>query len=182
MNYYRLIENINYPGRWYLGDILEDDDNWKFTYGNRVNEHQLVNNLKVEIYQDGSPMDYTDTECYGVPIISERLMQALSFSKDLQFIPTVINDITFYIMVVCKQLDCVDENKSVFDKYLPNDPVRPDKAGEYRSIYSLKIDESKINGENIFRLSKYDIMIIVDECIKNRFDNIQATGAKFLLL
>ena len=179
MTFFRLLDNINYPQRWYLGDIIPDSDNWKFTYANQVDEALLSNDLKVEIYKKGNSMDYTTTEAYVVPIVSASLKQALDFIEDVQFIPVQIEGQLYYIMVVCSVIDCVDESKSEFDKYTENDPVRPDKAGDYKSFYKMKIDEKKAGLKDIFRLDGYDIAIIVSEKVKNKIENINPLTAKF---
>jgi hypothetical protein len=59
MKYYELWDNINFYGRWYLGDIIPDTDNWKFTYGSKIDESTLNFDLSIEIYLDGKAMHYT---------------------------------------------------------------------------------------------------------------------------
>ena len=68
MNYYELRDDINYPGRWYLGDIYNVDDNWQFTSGFAVDATLLPTELFIKIHQDGKPMDYTTTEGYSIPL------------------------------------------------------------------------------------------------------------------
>jgi hypothetical protein len=179
MEYFRLLDNINYPQRWYLGDIVPDDNNWKFTYANKVDEALLSNDLKVEVYKSGIPMDYTTTEAYVVPIVSVALKQALEFVKDVQFLPVKIEEKLYYIMVICSVIACLDESESEFEKYTENDLVGPDKAGDYKSFYKMKIDEKKVGVKNIFRLGGYDIAIIVSEKVKKEIENINSLTAKF---
>jgi uncharacterized protein DUF1629 len=180
MKYYKLLDNIYYPQRWYLGDIVPDDDNWKFIYGHRIDETTLSPNLEVEVYVDGRSMDYTKTEAYGVPVVSERLMKALSFIDTLQFIPVIIKNVKYYVMVVCSLVDCVDESRSDFDRYEENNLVRPDKAGEYKCFYKLKIDAQRVGLNKIFRLKGYDIVIIVSEEIKHLIESASSSDAKFI--
>ncbi|WP_447971890.1 imm11 family protein [Nitrospira sp. M1] len=70
-------------------------------------------------------------------------------------------------MVIKKSVDCVDENKSEFQKFEQNDPVRPDKAGEYRAFMKLRLDANKIVDVAIFRLAKFETAIIINEHIKS---------------
>jgi len=180
MKYFRLLDNINYPQRWYLGDILPDENNWKFTYGSKVDELLLSKHMTVDVYENGNPMDYTTTEGYVVPVISKSLKRALEFANDIQFLPVIIEEIQYYIMVVVSLIDCVNESESEFDLYTKDDLVRPDKAGEYKSFYKIKIDEKKTNGKDIFRLKGYDIAIIISEKIKNIIESINPLTSKFI--
>ncbi len=54
MKYYRLKDDIEYPNRWYLGDIL-DVDGWELL----SSVPKIDNKLDVELYQDGDEMDFT---------------------------------------------------------------------------------------------------------------------------
>jgi hypothetical protein len=180
MKYYELWDNINFYGRWYLGDIIPDTDNWKFTYGSKIDESTLNFDLSIEIYLDGKAMHYTTTEGYAVPIVSYELKKALDFIDDLQFIPVTIEYVKYYIMVVCSIVDCVDETRSEFDIYEKDDLVRPDKAGDYKSFYKLKIDETKAKNNKVFRLKRYDIVIVINEEIKNIIETICASSVKLI--
>ena len=82
MKYYRLKDNINFPKRWYLGEIL-GVDNWQLI--SSVPEQK--NELNLTLYQDGEEMDFTQTEVYGVPIVSEKVKNELSCIYGIKFIP-----------------------------------------------------------------------------------------------
>ena len=179
MKYFRLLDNINYPQRWYLGDLVPDNNNWKFTYANKIDEALLASDLEVEIYKSGNSMDYTTTEGYVVPIVSVALRKALEFVKDVQFIPIQIEGQLYYIMVLCSVIYCVDESASEFEKYLENDSISADKTGDYKSFYRMKIDERKTRFKDMFRLGGYDIAIIVSEKVKNEIENINPLTATF---
>lgn len=183
MRYYELRDDIYYPERWYLGDIVEIEDNWQFIYGNKLNEITLPKELHIEVYRDGRPMDYTTSEAYSVPLISERIKMQLGGVKDLQFIPVTIKDkkvdLKYFIMVVTIVLDCVNEELSVFGKFVENDPIRPDKAGHYSWFTKLIVDKAKAKEKDIFRLNKTASYLIVSERIKAAMEDIGATGVKF---
>jgi hypothetical protein len=181
MRYYRLSDEINYPERWYLGDITEDD--WLFVNGQKVNEGQFGVNICIDLYQDGEPMDYTTNEAYSVPIVSQRIRNQLAGVQSLQFIPVKINgkevNSTYFIMVVTSKKNCVNEELSEFGKFVENDPIRPDLAGQYSWFSKLVIDRGKINGEEVFRVDKAANYLIVSERIKEAIEEINSTGVKF---
>ena len=60
-----------------------------------------------------------------------------------------------FLMIIETQIDCVDEERSDFDKYDFDDPVRPDLAGNYRSFFNLVVDPARIGPHHVFRLKKY---------------------------
>lgn len=180
MRYYEIRDDIYYPGRWYLDSIMGIEDSWQFVYGNKVNASQLPSKISIDIYKEGYTMDYTTNEAFNIPIVSERFRMQLSGVKNLQFIPLSIQnknvDGQYYIMVVTTKLDCVDEGLSVFGKFLEDDPIRPDLAGDYSWFTKLIIDKAKTNNLDVFRINKAETYLIVSERIKAALDDIDATG------
>jgi hypothetical protein len=73
MEYYRISEDINFFERWYLGDISVED-NWIFNSGKAVDTDELKD-LSLDIYQHGVAMDFTFTEVYAVPIVSNSFAE-----------------------------------------------------------------------------------------------------------
>jgi hypothetical protein len=184
VKYYRIIDDINYPQRWHLGDIIEVKDNWPFIYGKKIDVELLVKELHVKIYKDGNPMDYTTSEAYSIPIVSELLKKQLGGVRDLQFIPVKIwdksIDLRYFIMVATNKLDCVNEELSVFGKFAENDPIRPDLAGNYSWFTKLIIDEAKAEGKDVFRIAKACHYLIISQRVKDAIEDVNAIGAKFI--
>ena len=181
MDYYTLTDDINFKDRWYLGDI-NIEDNWLFSYGKPLNTADF-NNLRVEIDKRGKELDFTTTDGYEVPIISETFAdQLVEFGEFIQLIPVSIpqTKLKYYILVLKCSIDCVDEGKSDFQKFEEGNDIRPDKAGEYKAINILKLDASRINAP-IFRISKYDIEMVVSEEIKLKLEQSNMTGCRFKL-
>jgi hypothetical protein len=181
MHYFTVTDDINLKDRWYLGDI-NIEDNWLFTYGKPLNTPDF-DNLQVEIDKWGQELDFTLTDAYGVPIISEKLAdQLFEFGDFIQLIPVSIARAksNYYILVLKFSIDCVDEGKSEFEKFEEGNDIRPDKAGEYEVINVLKLDASRINAP-IFRISKYDIQMVMSEEIKLKLEQSNITGCRFKL-
>ncbi|MBE2898414.1 hypothetical protein HPC37_06235 [Pasteurellaceae bacterium 20609_3] len=88
MKYYRLLDDIEYPKRWYLGEI-NTIDNWQL-----LNKTIDIENdaLKLELYRDGREMDYTVTEVFGIPIVSDTLKDMVGNLDGLSFIPVKIEN------------------------------------------------------------------------------------------
>ncbi|MDH2431078.1 hypothetical protein QCD60_00730 [Pokkaliibacter sp. MBI-7] len=175
MKYFELNDDINFPSRWYLGDIAEVD-NWKLA----TSAPEGATNLKIELVRDGEEMDFTFTETYGLPIVSRKIYEALSDIKGIAFIPIQVQwkrcSTDYYALVIYEIVECVDEVNSEFQKFEQNDPVRPDKAGEYRAFMKLRLDANKIPGLDIFRLKKFEVAVVISENVKERLESIGATG------
>ncbi len=182
MDYYRLTDNIKCPGRWYL-DEISDVDNWIFSNGSLV-DVAVDENLVVQINQLGVPMDFTTTDAYNVPIVSENFLSCIAmFLGEVQVLPVSVpkqNEL-YFILIVTNKIDCVDEAQSDYQKFESGNAIRPDLAGEYQSFTRLKIDESKAT-KPIFRIDKFDIAMVVSEEIKTCLENCEVTGCQFELI
>ena len=178
MKYFRLKDDIYYPQRWHLGSII-NIDNWVF------HEHHisLPNALNIELIQDGCETDFTFTAAYIVPIVSEKMKDALMDVKNIRFEPVSVLDrqcsSKYFVMITEETIDCIDEKNSVFDKFQVNDPVRPDLAGKYRVFFDMKVDENKISNSDVFRIENYNLAIIFSEKIVTRLKSLHLTGFKF---
>lgn len=177
-------ELYNPSDRWFLRSLNVVDDNkisvWKFLSSEKV-ELKENEKLKIRIRAEGTPLDFTFAD-FEVLVVNEKVAPFLSDS-DCQLIPLEIDGIknrhTYFVAVLLNKVDCLDESRSSFDKWSDNDPVRPDLAGDYKSIYKLFVDASRIGNNSIFRLAKSDNIIIVNEKLKKLFDKNTITGVKF---
>lgn len=183
MNYYSISDDNYYPNRWFLGDI-NVEDNWIFTYGKPIMDLDKYGELIVEIDKAGVELDFTKTDAFSVPIISEALAdQLLEYGSFIQLIPISIMKSynKYYVLVIKNRVDCIDELNSDFEKFEDGNEIRPDKTGEFEIINKLKIDKTKVD-KPIFRLAKYDIEIIIDETIKRKLVAANLKGLKFKLV
>lgn len=177
MNYYLINDDINFSKRWYLGEIALSD-NWqiqKYIDTERVYE--------IELYQDGSVMDYTCNEAYGVSIVSGKLKNLMSDFTGVTFAKANIIgkelDDKFYIMAIPNELECINEELSEFSKFEENNPIRPDKAGEYSSFLKMVVDPEKCSNCDIFRVKGYSIAIVVSSNVKRRIEDAGILGVDF---
>jgi hypothetical protein len=185
MKYYLMREDTNIPNRWYLGDI-KHCDNWLFT--DPPVEYMEPCTYEIEMQSNGVDLDFSLAGYASVPILSHKAKDSLIgiFDFDEPFRHVVLEPAKiagrqerFYVMIVETQLDCVDETRSTFEKYELDDPVRPDRAGEYRIFLNLVIDPTKTNGKNIFRIKKHLGALVVSEQVKSRMEQAGVTGVIF---
>lgn len=184
MKYYDIfIDNINFPSRWYLGEIY-GFDNWMLAL--RMQDVSLDLFHRIKLTQVGVEMDYTLTSPYNVSIVSQTIKDILQDVTDVAFMPLVIEGkvttMPYYALVVYPQLDCVDEEKSDFKKFLPNDPVRPDRAGDYNGFFKLIIDPRRVGTHEIFRIARSVTQLVISQKIKDRFEAVGVTGVVYKLV
>ena len=138
----------------------------------------------MSVDRKGIELDYTETDAYSVPIVSKRLANLLSdYSDDIQLIPATVEGIKkdYHILNVKYKIECLDEKRSQFQKFEKDNEIRPDLEGHYEAVHLLLIDPCKVY-RNIFRIDKYDIVIIVSELVKNRLEKAKLSGLKFKLV
>lgn len=182
MNYYRLNSDVYFPGRWYLSDIggsgIKQVYNWQFSaIGGAVDGE-----YEQSVSDDGKEMDFTLTNSFIVPIVSDRMKDILSFVEGVRFMRVAIAKDTlrqYYIMVVDEFVDCFDESQSIFKVFTPGNPIRPDRVGDYHSVIKLMVDPARAEGHDIFRIKKYPIVVIVSERVKQALEAQELTGLCF---
>ncbi|WP_198338266.1 imm11 family protein [Labrenzia sp. VG12] len=144
----------------------------------------------IDVIQDGEELDSNESAAFGVPVLSIKAKNSLIGLPEVDepYYHVVLEPVKIenkqvdqdhFVMIIETQIDCVDEERSEFQKYEENDPVRPDKAGQYRGFFNLVIDPSKTGDHHIFRLKNHLGSIIVSEEAKRRFEDAGVTGAVF---
>ncbi|MCK6263678.1 hypothetical protein KP803_10375 [Vibrio sp. ZSDE26] len=178
---------MEFPEKWFLGDIRYVD-NWLFR--DPPVEFMEPGNFTLDLKFDGKEVDYTLAGYASVPVVSSRIKEAL---KGIDEVDEPYQNIVFesvniegknteqkyFVMIIESQMDCVDEERSSFEKYTIDDPVRPDKAGQYSGFYNLVIDPTRTGGKHVFRIEKHLGSIIVSEEVKRRLESVGITGATF---
>lgn len=187
MKYYRLLDDINFLKRWHLRGLIGIDGT-VFVRPPMVpmNSPLRDGSYEVDLQVDGRPMDYTTTSFRSVPIVSFNVVKALSGLDGFTVFPVRVRGIKqknpYFILHVWDEVDCVDEDRSEYEKFEINDPVRPDLAGRYSCFFKLFIDQNRASGKNVFRLARSGVEIIVSEVVKDRFEKNSLTGAVFELV
>ncbi|MFN3971703.1 MAG: imm11 family protein [Gemmobacter sp.] len=184
MRYYQLVDDIERPNRWHLGGLIGFDGE-EFTQGPMIPLTSPLRDQRVEVKLQvpGRQMDFTTTSHRSVPIVSFRVIKALSgldcFTAFVTHIPGVARRTAHYILHIWDRVDCVDEKASLFDRVDENHPVRPDLAGQYGPFMKLVIDPDRAAGKDLFRLARAGSEIIASERVKQRFAAARVTGAVF---
>jgi hypothetical protein len=179
MKYYRLLDNLD--DRWFLKapDFKEGKSIWDFVTIGQVSELPYIPKAKIRDKGRRVNITFADFDL----LIVDSLAKAIFHDTDVQFHPILVEDNNksqdYSIMTIIHGFDCLNEELSSFDKYEQHDEIRPDLAGNYKTIYKMKIDPKKVGDCDIFRLSKYEVAIIVSEKLKNKLVKEKISGVKF---
>lgn len=194
MKYYLLRDDMwldESADRWVFDRLKYETDKGNLEFVDPPLEYMEPCTYPIDLHRAGRETDFSFTMDSGnIPILSKKAKSALDGLREVDepyhhvvLEPVKIEnkqvDQDYFVMIIETQIDCVDEERSEFQKYEENDPVRPDKAGQYHAFFNLVIDPSKTGDHHIFRLKKHLGSIIVSEEVKRRFEDSGVTGAVF---
>ena len=180
MQYFRLIDDIEIPRRQHLGEILRGiRPAVDLLSGTRVDVSEP---LSVEITHFGRPLAFYLTS-FGVPVATSALCAVVSqiADPDVQVIPITVAGQGGHSVLNCtRTVACVDDSRSEFIKWTSGDH-RPERAGEYRAIPRLVLDEERIPNDVVFfRIRGWRVVLVVSEQLKKAMLEHGCLGAKFL--
>lgn len=179
MKYYQLLDDLEIDNRWFIGELENIEwDFWQYVKAKPLDTIP-TKSMPIEMQEKGTPLDFTYS-AFEIPIVNQKIKELFS-EKDVNFYP-VTNKVfkeDYFLMHILNEVECVDEQNSTFDKYEKDDPIRPDKAGQYKTIYKLKIKKDISYKYDIFRVKYFNVDVIVSERIKNQFEELNLIGVKF---
>lgn len=181
MDYFEILNDVELDGRWELGEPMDRS-------GNEIEPDQFLdaralnlNCVWFSVEKPGRPLDFT-ISYLDVPVVNSRCREAIELccAERVQFIPAKIKDARddYYVLNILDALACVDESKSEFMKWTIEDDA-PEMLGRYRMISRLAIDDSKAMGRNIFRISGWEVAIVVSGLLKQALDQQAVNGILF---
>ncbi|MFY2560742.1 hypothetical protein ACN469_24270 [Corallococcus terminator] len=183
--YFRLSEDVQ-AGNWFLGTPMDGqgqelEDMMEFTSGRPV--VHAHGGLTVPVRETGRPRDFSMAGAGRTPILHVRV--ATPFAElapdDVQLLPVDVKGFPdqYVILVATKLVRCIDDKASEeILRWKPEDE-RPDKLGQYRSVYGLRIDPMKPGSTKVFRTWGWTVALVVSEDIKVALERAMVTGAEF---
>ncbi len=184
MRYFDLSDDVTIPGRWDLAEPTDLrgaplDDSWQFTYGHPVS---IEGGLKVPVGEAGRPLDFSEAGI-RVPVVSSGVASIFAelAPQDVQLIPVDIEGQPelFFILVCTRVVKCIDDERSEEVQYWRPEDGRPERVGQYRSVYRMRIDPSKVGDAKVFRTWGWTVALIISEDIKQALERMGAVGPKF---
>lgn len=185
MSYFDLLDDMEFPGRWVLGDVERNGswaNPWQFTAGNVV---QADAPLNIAVLLQGRPLDYS-TDTYGVPIVTARAADLLKqvCGSQVQLIEVSVqgHQGPFFIANATRAADCVDEQLSQGVRRWTEEDGRPDRIGDYHAMDKLVIDPNRTGGLDLFRVARYTVVLIVSDRLKRTMEEAKLLGPRFDLV
>lgn len=182
--YFRLLDDMNAPGRWELGtptDLQgrEVDNPWAFIKGTSL---PRPGRLKVPIDHPGKSLDFSHAG-FSTPLIHVRVAHVFAelAPEEVQLFPVEVagQPEQFCLLVATQLIRCIDDAACKEVEYWTPEDGRPEKVGQYRDVYEMRIDASKVGNAKVFRTWGWSIALIVREDIKDALERIGATGTYF---
>ena len=181
--YFDLIDDVYVPGRWELGHPTDSqgkevDDLWRFMEGQPVH---VTGRLRVPVDAPGRALDFSHAGL-SAPVVRANVANLFleMAPDDVQLIPVDVpgQPDPFFLLVATQLIRCIDDERSTEVRYWKPEDGRPEKVGQYRSVYRLRIDPSKVGDAKVFRTWGWPILI-VSEDIKRALEKAKATGLRF---
>ena len=101
---------------------------------------------------------------------------------DVQFIPAQVeaNSGPYFILNTLLTIRCIDDARCAEVEYWQPEDEQPEKIGQYRSIYDLRIDPAKVGHARVFRTWGWSIALIISEDLKQAIESEGLTGTRFV--
>lgn len=182
--YFDLADDVYLPGRWELGPPLDQDghpleDPWQFRVGEPT---RFTGHVRLPIKRPGTPLDFSHA-AFSIPVVHSRVASLLAklAPDDVQMIPVRIDHQPdqFCILNATHLVRSIDDKTSGEVRYWKPEDGRPEKTGQYRAVYGMRIDPAKVGDTKVFRTWGWTVALIVSEEIKQALERIGATGVKF---
>ncbi|MFP2929935.1 imm11 family protein [Pyxidicoccus sp. 3LG] len=186
MRYFRLFEDVYFPGRWYLDTPMDgqgqDAGGWLFMEGQPAS---VTEPLRVAQNRPGKALDFSCADAGTVPVVHPRVaavLQALA-PGDIQTFPIEVEgQLEPYVLInAIRLVKCIDDEASKHvERWIPEDENdQPELAGEYRNVVGMRIDKSLVGDAKVFRPWGWTVVLVVSEDIKGALERIGATGMTF---
>lgn len=182
--YYDLRDDRRSQTRWHLGSPLNPQGSrispWQFFKG-RALELNYVPRFPLSV--PGDPLEFC-WAAFSIPVVHQRFVEIFHRMRvqDVQFIPTQVDGHRgpYFILNTLREIRCIDDARCEEVKYWRPEDGQPEKLGEYRSVYGLRIDPSKVGDARVFRTWGWDIALIVSEDLKLAIEAEGITGTRFV--
>ena len=181
--YFELSDDVS-PGKWQLGLLLgpdrqQLDEPWRFRMGERT---ALIPGLGVHLQVPGTPVDFALAD-YNTPVVHARVAGLLAevAPADVQLVPVEVASCNeaYFILNVTRVVKCIDDKASTEVKYWKPEDGRPEKTGNYRAVYGMRIDPALVGEAKVFRTWGWTSALIVSEDIKETLERARVTGVRF---
>jgi hypothetical protein len=182
--YYDLLDDTRWPGRWQLASPLDahgdELDPWQFKKGT-VLELGCVPRFSLDI--PGNLLDFS-WAAFSIPVVHDRFVRLFKqlHVEGVQFIPARVdgNPEPWCILNALRIINCIDDARCEQVQYWTPEDNRRDKLGEYRAVYGMRVDPTKVGDSRLFRPMGWRVALIISEDVKQGIEAAGLSGARFV--
>ena len=184
MRYFDLTDDMRDPGRWLLGDAVDES-------GQEINPWQFGKGLSLDLkgtprfaqYHPGHALDFS-LAGVGVPVVHGRVaavFERLGLQQQVQLFPAQVEGQAepYFILNVLRIIRCIDDARCEEVLYWKPEDGRPEKVGQYRNVAGMRIDPTQVGNAHIFRPWGWRVALIVSEHLKQAMEAEGITGLRF---
>jgi hypothetical protein len=182
--YFELAEDMTSPDRWVLDDTL-DAQGQPVGAGLYLNEvpMRFEGRLRVPILHPGHPLDFSFADAGDFPVVTEKVASTLAewVPSDVHLYPAEVDlrPEPYFLVNVAHLVKCIDDATCTEVRYWKPEHGRPEKVGQYRAVYGMRIDPSKVGDAKVFRPWGYPGTLLVAEDVKEALERTGASGMEF---
>lgn len=181
--YFKLSDDIHWPGRWELSVPLDERGQKIWTWMFRRGEPAAVEGpLRVPVSHPGQALEFSVAGA-AVPIIHEKVADLFRTwaANDVQLLPVRIEAHAdpYFILNTLRVVKCIDEAacEEVL-RWAPEDG-QPELVGEYRVVAGLRIDPARVGDARVFRPWGWPVVLLISEQLKLAMERAGVSGAKY---
>jgi uncharacterized protein DUF1629 len=178
-NYYRVEFDDTIADAWLLDEPWSESgsiDADEFVEGRPYEGPAPV---ELPIYHRGRSVEF-HLAAGDMPVVSSRvgdIVQRIAHEEIERFPVSIEGTRGFEILNATIRVDCVDEKRSKFALFEADD--RSDKVGHYYWFEKLVIDPKRVGGKHVFRITRYELALIVSDSVKRALEPIDQLGVVF---
>ena len=185
MKYFRLYDDMQFPGRWVLGDPIDthgqEVDPWQFDKGHLL---ELQGALRLPLARPGDALDFSFTTL-TIPVIHGRvvsLFERMGLQQQVQFIPAQVDGHSepYFLLNILRIIRCIEDARCEEVQYWKPEDGRPDKVGQYRAVSGMRIDPTQAGDAHVFRTWGWRVAVIVSERLKQAMEQEGVGGTRFV--
>ncbi|MEP7377911.1 MAG: DUF1629 domain-containing protein [Chitinophagaceae bacterium] len=177
--YFKIEDDLEADNRWMLGNLnLPENIAW-----DDIEAKSLVDivDWTIEIFVPGDPLDVTVID-FGLLMATKQFIDLLP-SNEIEYNEIKVKNFKshnrYFLISVKNSIDCVDKKKSRYKIWEANNEVRPDLAGQYEYFTQLRVDPKKIYPYSICLVKGYEVVRLISEEIRDKFEMLKLKGIKF---
>ena len=184
--FFDLIDDRESLTRWHLDSPTDPQgkeiDPWQFLNGGPL---ALGCVPRIAIQHEGLPLDFTWAGLSTTPVVTQRfvhVLEQLGILPEVQLIPARVEGQPgpHFLLNVLNLIRCIDEARCHTVRYWKPEDGEPERVGQYKTVYGLKVDPSRIGAAHLFRAWGWRVTLFVSGELKDALQQEGVSGLYFI--